>query len=225
MSKRMKGLEGVIDKNRTYALEEALDLVKKTSNVKFNATVEAHFCLGIDPKKSEQQIRATVSMPHGTGKTKKIAAFVGPNDEKAAKEAGADFVYGEQDIKKIKDTGKIDFEVAVSSPEMMPKLAIAAKILGPKGLMPNPKTETVGPNIKKLIEDLKKGKAAFKNDAGGNLHQAIGKVSFEVSQLKENFNYLLEAINKAKPATAKGVFIKSVYLTSSMGPSVKIALE
>jgi ribosomal protein L1 len=143
----------------------------------------------------------------------------------AAKEAGADFIYGEEDIKKIKDTGKIEFDVAVSTLEMMPKLAPAAKVLGPKGLMPSPKTETVGPDIKKIISEMKKGKATFKNDDGANVHQVIGKVSFEEAALKSNFIAFVDALRKAKPASAKGTFIKSLYLTSSMGPSIKVSIE
>jgi len=225
MSKRMKALAAKIDKNKLYPLDEAIALVKDTSNVKFDASVEAHICLGIDTKKSDQHIRTTANLPHGTGKTKKVAAFVGTNDEKAAKEAGADFVYSEEDIKKIKDTGKVEFDVAVSTPEMMPKLAVAAKILGPKGLMPNPKTDTVGKDVKKMITELKKGKASFKNDDAGIVHQAIGKVSFANTQIQENYTAFMDAIKKAKPQTAKGIYIKSVFLTSSMGPSVKVALE
>jgi large subunit ribosomal protein L1 len=225
MSKRMTILKEKVDNTRSYALDEALQLVKDTSSVKFDASVEVHVRLGIDPKKGDQQVRATVSLPHGTGKSKSVAAFVGPNDEKAAKEAGADFVYGEEEIKKIKDTGKVEFDIAVATPEMMPKLAVAAKVLGPKGLMPNPKTETVGKDVVKMITELKKGKAAFKTDDGANVHQAIGKVSFENGQLKENFNAFIEALNKAKPQGAKGVYIKAVSLTSSMGPSIKVAIE
>lgn len=218
----MDGLNAQIDKERVYPLNEALELVKKTSTVKFDASVELHARLGIDPKKGDQQIRATVVLPHGTGKTKRVAAFVGPNDEKAAKEAGADVVCGEEEIKKIKDTGKVDFDIAVATPEMMPKLAVAAKVLGPKGLMPNPKTDTVGPDVAKMIGELKKGKAAFKNDDTANLHQSIGKVSFETVQLEENFNALMDALKRAKPSGTKGAYIKSMYLTSSMGPSVKV---
>lgn len=215
----------LVDKKKTYTLDEAIALVKKTSGVKFDASVEVHANLGIDPSKGEQQIRATAALPHGTGKSKKLAAFVGPNDEKDAKEAGADFVYGEEDIKKIKDTGKIAFDIAVATPEMMPKMAVAAKILGPKGLMPNPKTDTVGKDVKKMIQELKKGKAAFKNDDTGNVHQAIGKVSFTEAQLKENFTAFLDALKKAKPSSSKGTYIKSLFLTSSMGPSIKVEIS
>lgn len=220
----MTELKSKVDKTKVYNLDEALELVQKTSTVKFDASVEAHIRLGIDPKKGDQQIRSTVVMPHGTGKTKSVAAFVGPNDEKKAKDAGADFVYGEADIKKIKDTGKIEFEIAVATPEMMPKLAIAAKVLGPKGLMPNPKTETVSSDLNKMIGELKKGKAAFKNDDGAIIHQVIGKVSFDKNKLKENYEALLDVIKKVKPNSAKGTYIKAIHISSSMGPSVRVEI-
>ena len=218
-------MKAKVDSKKIYGIDEAIELVKDTSAVKFDATVEVHVRLGIDVKKSDQQVRATVALPHGAGKNKKIAAFVGDNDEKAAKDAGADFIYGEEDIKKIKDTGKIEFDIAVATPEMMPKLAQAAKILGPKGLMPNPKTDTVGKDAAKMISELKKGKAAFKTDDTGNVHQAIGKVSFTAEQLKANYTAFMEALKKAKPASSKGTYMQAVYLTSSMGPSVKVATE
>ena len=221
----MTELKGKVDKTKSYPLSEAITLVKDTSTVKFDASIELHVRLGINTKKSDQQIRSTVVLPHGTGKTKRIAAFVGPNDEQAAKDAGADLIMGEEEIKAIKDTGKIDFDIAVATPEMMPKLAVAARVLGPKGLMPNPKTDTVDKNVGKMIESLKKGKAAFKNDTTGIVHQIVGKVSFDNEKLAENIIVFTEALKKAKPSGTKGTFFKSIYLTSSMGPSVKVTLE
>lgn len=222
----MSALAALVNKTKTYSVDEAIALVKQTSNVKFDASVEVHARLGIDPSKSDQQIRSTVALPHGTGKSKKIAAFVGANNEKAAQEGGADFVYGEEDIKKIKDgTLKIEFDIAVATPDMMPKMAMAAKVMGPKGLMPNPKTDTVGTDVKKMVSELKKGKAAFKNDEGANVHQVIGKVSFTEAQLKENLMALLDALKRVKPSSAKGTYLKSVYLTSAMGPSVKVEVS
>lgn len=218
----MTDLQTKVEKTKVYPISEAMELVKATSNVKFDASVEVHVRLGIDPKKTDQQIRATAVLPHGTGKTKTVAAFVGPNDEKDAQTAGADFVYGEDDIKKIAQTGKIEFDVAIATPEMMPKLAVAAKVLGPKGLMPNPKSGTVDKNVAKMIEELKKGKVAFKNDDGANIHQAIGKVSFDTAKLTENYEALMESLKKVKPQSAKGAYIKAIFLTSSMGPSVQV---
>ncbi|KKP59620.1 MAG: 50S ribosomal protein L1 [Candidatus Magasanikbacteria bacterium GW2011_GWC2_34_16] len=219
----MQAAVAKIDPKKVYTLDEAISLVKETSGVKFNASVEVHAHLGIDPKKGDQQIRATVVLPHGSGKTKTVAAFVSPEKEKEAKEAGADFVYGEEEIKKIKDTGKIEFEIAVTTPDMMAKLAVVAKVLGPKGLMPNPKTDTVGPNVKKMIEELKKGKITFKNDDTANVHQLIGKVNFTEDQLKDNLNTFLDALKKARPATAKGTYIKNLVICSAMGPAIKIS--
>jgi large subunit ribosomal protein L1 len=223
MSKRMAKIIPLVDKNKVYSLEEAVKLLKETSGVKFDASVEVHANLGIDPKKGEQQVRATVVMPHGTGKTKTVAAFVSSEREKEAKDAGADFIYGEEEIKKIKDTGKIEFEVAVTTPDMMSKMASIAKVLGPKGLMPNPKTETVGPNLKKMIEELKRGKVTFKNDDTSNIHQLIGKVSFTEIQLKENLAVFIEALKKAKPGTSKGTYIKNLVVCTTMGPAIRIS--
>lgn len=223
-SQRFAAEQAKIDSKQAYSLEEAIALVKETSTVKFDASVEIHARLGIDPKKSDQQIRTTVVLPHGTGKTKTIAAFVSAGNEADAKAAGADFVYTEEDIAKIKQTGKIDFDIAIATPDMMPKLAQAAQVLGPKGLMPNPKSGTVGPDVKKMMSELKGGKVAFKNDATSNVHQLVGKVSFSEDQLKENIETFIDALKKARPATAKGVYIKSCYLTSAMGPSVKVSV-
>jgi len=212
-----------IDADKIYSVDEAIKLAKETSGVKFDASIEVHANLGIDPKKGEQQIRATIVLPHGTGKSKTIAAFVTPEKEKEAKDAGADFICGEEEIKKIKDTGKINFDVAVTTPDMMPKMAAVAKVLGPKGLMPNPKTDTVGPNIKKMIEELKRGKFTFKNDDTCNIHVSIGKTNFSEAQLKENYLVFIEALKKAKPSSAKGTYIKNLIVCSTMGPAIKIS--
>jgi len=223
--KRYKESLASFDARKTYSPEEAIEIAKKTSNVKFDASIEVHFHLGIDPKKGEQQVRATVALPHGTGKTKKVAAFVmNPEKEREAKEAGADPVGGEELIAKIASSGKIDFDIAVATPDMMPKLAKIAKILGPKGLMPSPKNETVSPNIGKIVAELRKGKVAFKADDTANVHQIIGKASFTKEQLTENFNAIMDAIRRAKPATAKGTYVQSVTVTSTMGPGVKVAV-
>ncbi|OGH81390.1 MAG: 50S ribosomal protein L1 [Candidatus Magasanikbacteria bacterium RIFCSPLOWO2_02_FULL_44_11] len=223
MSKRMSALAGKVDKNKVYTIDEAVKLVKETSGVKFDASVEVHANVGIDPKKGEQQIRSTVVLPHGTGKSKVIAAFVSADKEKEAKDAGADFVYGEEEIKKIKDTGKFDFEIAVTTPDMMPKMASVAKVLGPKGLMPNAKTETVSTNLKKMIEELKKGKITFKNDDTSNIHVSVGKVSFSEAQLKENIVAFVDALKKAKPSSAKGTYIKNLVVCSAMGPAIHLS--
>ncbi|MFA6424061.1 MAG: 50S ribosomal protein L1 [Candidatus Magasanikbacteria bacterium] len=222
LTKRMAANTAKVDKNKVYSLDEAIKLIKETSGVKFDASVEVHAHLGIDPKKGDQLIRATVVLPHGIGKTKKVAVFVSSEKEKEGNESGADVVYTEEGIKKLKDTGKIDFEVAVTTPDMMPKMAAVAKVLGPKGLMPSPKTETVGPNLKKMVEELKKGKVTFKNDDTANIHQIVGKVSFDDAKLKENLSAFLEALKKARPTTIKGTYIKNLILCSTMGPSIRI---
>lgn len=221
-SKRYTELKKLVDSKKLYAPEEAMDLAKKTATTKFDGAVEVHINLGIDVKKGDQQVRSTIIFPHSIGKAKKVIAFVPADKEKEAKDAGADIIGGQELIDELAKSGKIDFEVAVATPDMMPKLAKVAKILGPTGLMPNPKTDTVGANIKKLIEDVKKGKVAFKNDTTGNIHQSIGKSSMDAKNLLENFNVLMEAVKKNKPASAKGVFLNSVTLTTTMGPGIKV---
>ncbi len=221
----MTELKKQVDANRVYSLKEAVALVKSTSTVKFDASVEVHVRLGINTKKGDQQVRSTVILPHGTGNTVRVAAFVSPNDEAAAKAAGADLVMGEEEIKEMKDSGKIDFDIAVATPEMMPKLAVAARVLGPRGLMPNPKTDTVGKDFAKMIGDLKKGKSSFKNDDTGNVHQMVGKVSFSAEQIEENVAAFIDALKKVKPGTMKGIYLKGFTLTSSMGPGVKFSSE
>jgi len=223
-SKRYQEAAKKVDKNKTYPVAEAIKLAKATAGTKFDSSVEAHFRLGIDVKKSEQLVRGSITLPFGSGKVKKIAAFVAADRQKEAKDAGADTAGGEELIKQIKDTGKVDFEIAIATPDMMPKLAAIAKILGPKGIMPSPKNETITTNLKKTIEELKKGKVNFKNDDTGNIHQVIGKVSFDDSQLLANYAALWEAIKKAKPASAKGSYIQNISLSSSMGPGIKVQL-
>jgi large subunit ribosomal protein L1 len=221
-SKRYLEIKKLIDKNKTYAPKEAIELAKKTANTRFDASIEVHCRLGIDPKKGEQQVRAVVVMPNPVGKAKKIAAIVTDKDQKATKDAGADLVGGKELIEEIKKTGKINFDIAIATPEMMKDLAQIAKILGPKGLMPSPKNETVTTNIAKTISEIKKGKVSFKNDDTANVHQVIGNVSLPTEKLLENFEAFMAALRRAKPASSKGIFIKSVVIASTMGPGIKV---
>jgi large subunit ribosomal protein L1 len=225
MSKRFEEVKKFVDPKKVYTKEEAIELAKKTSTVKFDASVEIHLKLGIDPSRGDQQIRSTIIFPHSIGISKRVAAFAGEGKTKEAKNAGADIVGSEDLIDKIKKSGKIEFDVAVATPEMMPKLAKIAKVLGPKGLMPNPKAETVGPDVKKMVEEIKKGKVTFKNDDTANIHQIIGKVSMDSKALLENFNAFIEAVRRAKPASAKGIYIQNAVLSTSMGPSIKFEVE
>lgn len=220
-SKRFTAL--TVEKNKKHSVTNGIEVLKQNATAKFDETVELHFNLGIDPKQGDQQIRGTISLPHGSGKTKRVAAFVDAANEAAAKAAGADIIADEAYLENLAKTGKIDFDVAVAVPAMMPKLAKAAKVLGPRGLMPNPKTDTVGPNIAKMIEEQKAGKLSFKNDNTANVHMIVGKASFDAKKLEDNINAAVDAIRKAKPASAKGTYIKSLTLTSTMGPA--IALE
>jgi len=223
-SKRYQKLFAKVDKNKIYPVAEAVKLLKEMANTKFAESIEVHAKLGIDPKKGEQQVRGAAALPHGTGKTKKIVAFVNPDKEKEAKEAGADVVGGQELIDQIKTSGKVDFELALATPDMMPKLAVIAKILGPKGLMPSPKNETITTNLKKTIEELKKGKVNFKNDDTANIHQIIGKTSFTEVQILENFQAFMEALRKAKPSAAKGNYLQTISICSTMGPGIKVQL-
>jgi len=212
------------DKSKKYSVEEALKLSRELSKAKFDQSVELHANLGIDPKKGEEQVRGTVALPHGTGKSIRIAAFVQGAAEKEAKEAGANIVGAEDLINEIKTKGKIEFDVAITTPDMMPKIAALAKILGPKGLMPSPKNETVTTKVKATIEGLKKGKIVFKNDDTANIHVAVGKLSFDDAKLVENINEFLTILKKSKPASSKGIFIKNLVLSTSMGPGIKLEI-
>lgn len=213
------------DKTQVYPVKEAIELSKKLSKTKFDSSLEVHFKLGINPKKGDQQVRSAVSLPNGTGKTVKVAAFVSPDKEKEVKEAGADYVGGDDLIAEIKKTEKTDFQVAVAEPAMMKNLGPIAKVLGTRGLMPSPKNDTVTPDPAKAVAELKKGKISFKNDDTANLHAVIGKTSFETEKLVENFEALVEAVKKAKPTGAKGSYIKNIAISSSMGPGIKVEIS
>lgn len=223
-SKRYQELAAKVDAKKLYSVDEALALVKETSATKFDGSVEVHVRLGIDPNKGEQQVRSTVSLPHGSGKTVKIAVFASPELQAEAKAAGADVVGGDELIDEIKNTGKINFEIAIATPDMMRNMAKVAKVLGPKGLMPSPKNETVTKDVAKAVGELKKGKVAFKNDSTSNVHMVIGKVSFKPEQLKENFLAAVDAIRKAKPASSKGTYIRHVAVNATMGPGISVSL-
>jgi large subunit ribosomal protein L1 len=223
--KKKQDFSAIYDRFKAYPLEEAISIVKKLNKTKFDPSMEAHIRLGINPKKSDQQVRGAVSLPHGTGKTVRVAAFVSPANEASCKAAGAEFVGGDELIEQIKKTEKTDFEVAIAEPLMMKNLAVIAKILGTRGLMPSPKNDTVSPNPAKAVEELKKGKISFKNDDTSNLHTVIGKLSFEDKKLMENFQTLIDTVRKSKPATAKGSYIKNISICSSMSPSVKVIIS
>lgn len=218
--KKYRGVMEKVEKNKIYSLEEAIAIIKESKIASFDETVEVHVKTNIDPKKGDQQLRGSVVFPHGTGKTKRIAVIT-TTKAKEAKDAKADVVGGAELVDDIKK-GKIDFDILVATPEMMPKLASVAKILGPKGLMPNPKTDTVTDKIKEAVEMLKKGKVSFKNDNTGNVHQVIGKASFNETQLKENFDSLIDALEKAKQEAVKGKLISKVVLCSTMGPGLQV---
>lgn len=224
-SKRYRATLEQVDRTKLYPLAEAVELAKKTSTVKFDGSIELHLHLGINPKKADQAVRGTVKLPNGTGKQLKIAVFATGKAADEAKKAGADLVGGDEFVKQIKEKGVTDFDIAVAAPEMMKVLAPIAKILGTRGLMPNPKNETVNPNPASVVTELRSGKVAFRTDDGGNVHQIVGKVSFESAKLVENVSAMIEAIKKAKPAEAKGTYIQSVTLASAMGPAVRVALE
>jgi large subunit ribosomal protein L1 len=219
--KKYRAAEEKIDKNMIYSLEEAVKLMKENKVAKFDESVEVHIKTNVDPKKGDQQVRSTVVLPHGTGKTKRVAVITSTSADEA-KAAGADIIGGEEMIERF--SKKIDFDVLVATPEMMPKLAKAAKILGPKGLMPNPKTQTVTTKIKETVEALKKGRAAFKNDDSANVHQVVGKLSFDDAKLIENIKAFVEAVDKAKPSGFKGKMVANTTVCSTMGKGIRIKM-
>lgn len=222
MGKRYDLAAKEVDPEKAYPASEGLALAKKTATTKFVGNIEVHVRLGIDPKKTDQAVRATVTLPHGTGKLKRIAAFVTPAKEKEAQEAGAVLVGGEDLIKKIKETEKIEFDIAIAEPAMMVKMATVAKLLGPRGLMPNPKTGTVSADIGKAVREFAAGKIEFKNDDSGNIHMILGKANFPDEQIQANLDAFMDALTSAKPAGLKKEYIQSVSVNSTMGPGIKI---
>ena len=211
-----------LDKNKAYSAIEAVKLVKETSNAKFDSTIEVAMNLNLDTKKNDQQLRGAVVLPNGTGKTKRILVLAKGDQAKAAKEAGADFVGDLDMIQKIEKESWFDYDVIIATPEMMPMLGKIGKLLGPKGLMPNPKTGTVTMDTAKAIEETKKGKVNYRTDSFGNVHGIVGKASFDDAKLVENLKAFVEAIMKVKPSTVKGAYVKNVSISSTMGPGVKI---
>lgn len=222
MGKRFDNAQKEIDVNKAYTPEEAVALAKKTATTKFVGNIEVHIKLGIDAKKTDQSIRTTVNLPHGTGKVKRIAAFVMPGKEKEAQDAGATVVGGEDLIKKIKETEQLNFDMAIAEPAMMPKLAQIAKLLGPRGLMPNPKSGTVSVDVAKVVKEFAQGKTEFKNDDSGNVHMILGKSNFPDEQILDNLKTFMEALRAAKPAGLKKEYIQSMSMNATMGPGIKL---
>lgn len=212
-----------IDRTKSYSVAEAVKLAKETNVAKFDASVEVSFKLNVDPRHADQQIRGAMVLPHGTGKTQKVCVITQGPKEQEAKDAGADFVGGKELLEDIKK-GWFDFDVIVATPNMMGELGKLGRILGPKGLMPNPKTGTVTMDVTKAVEDIKKGKVEYRVDKEGNINLMIGKVSFEDNQLVENFNAIYNTISKARPAAVKGAYIKNLVLTTTMGPGIHVEI-
>lgn len=210
-----------VDSAALYEPSDALELVKKAASAKFDETVEVAVRLGVDPRHADQQLRGAVVLPHGTGKTAKVLVFAKGEKHKEAEAAGADYVGAEELVEKIQG-GWFDFDVVVATPDMMGTVGKLGRVLGPKGLMPNPKTGTVTFEVERAVNEIKAGKIEYRTDKAGIIHAPIGKVSFELDKLKENFEVLLETLIKAKPAAAKGTYLKSITLSSTMGPGVKI---
>ncbi|MCR8982163.1 50S ribosomal protein L1 [Brevibacillus laterosporus] len=213
-----------IDKTKVYAVSEAIELVKNVASAKFDETVEAAFRLGVDPKRADQQIRGAVVLPHGTGKVQRVLVFARGEKAKEAEAAGADYV-GDADMLAKIQGGWFEFDVIVATPDMMGEVGKLGRVLGPKGLMPNPKTGTVTFDVTKAVNEIKAGKIEYRVEKGGIIHAPIGKVSFDVQKLTENLAALTEALNRAKPAAAKGIYMKSVSISSTMGPGVRVDVK
>ena len=221
-SKRYQEAAKLIEKGKAYSIEEAVTLVKETSKVKFDAAVDVAFRLGVDPRQADQQLRGALVLPNGTGKTKKVLVVTEGAKAQEAKDAGADVVGGKEILEDIKK-GWLDFEVMIATPDMMAELGKLGRILGPKGLMPNPKTGTVTMDVAKAVKETKAGKVTYRTDKEGNVQMTIGRVSFDNDKLVENFTAIYDLLVKIKPSTSKGVYMKNIVVSSTMGPSIKIA--
>jgi len=221
ISKKRKTVQSKVDGAKQYSLKEASSLVKQVTTCKFDASVDLHIRLGVDPKKADQAIRGTVTLPHGTGKTKKVLVLCTPDKEEAARAAGADYVGLDEFVTKI-EGGWVDVDVIIATPQVMPKIGKLGKVLGPRNLMPNPKTGTVSNDVAAAVNEVKGGKIAFKIDKAGIIHASIGRVSFTPEKIAENSQELLNAIIKAKPSSSKGTYLQSIALSTTMSPGVRI---
>lgn len=221
LTKKRKDAAAKVDKNKFYSLKEASQLVKEINCTKFDSSVDLHIRLGVDPKKADQQVRGTVSLPHGTGRTKKVLVLCTPDKEAAAREAGADYVGLDEFVAKI-EGGWVDMDVIIATPAVMPKIGKLGKVLGPRNLMPNPKTGTVTNDVAAAVNEVKGGKIAFKVDKAGIVHASIGRISFSPEKIAENSAELINAIVKLKPSAAKGTYVKGVSMASTMSPGITL---
>ncbi len=221
LTKKRKAVESKVDKDKLYSLNEAMGLVKQVNITKFDASVDVHVRLGVDPRKADQALRGTVSLPHGTGKTKRVLVFCPPDREEEAKAAGADHAGLDEFIQKVTD-GWMDIDVIIATPNVMAQLGKVARILGPRGLMPNPKTGTVTNDIASAVQEVKKGKIAFRVDKFGIVHASIGRVSFSPDQLTDNAHELIATLVRMKPSSSKGIYMKSVSVASTMSPGIAV---
>lgn len=224
LGKKRAAANEKIDREKLYSVPEAMALVKEVNTAKFDASVDIHINLGVDPRKADQGIRGTTTLPHGTGKTKRVAVFCTPDKEAEAKEAGADFVGLDDLVDKVQG-GFMDFDVVIAMPQTMAKVGRLGRVLGPRGLMPNPKTGTVTPNVGAAVTDVKGGKIAFRVDKFGIIHSSIGRVSFDAPKLTENAMELITTLQKMKPASAKGTYMKSITVASTMSPGIKVDVK
>lgn len=219
-SKKYRQVLELVDQNKLYEIPEAVELVKKTSTVKFDATIGVSFRLNVDPRQADQQIRGTIILPHGNGKTKRVLAITSKVEE--AKAAGAEFVGGKEMLEKIQKENWFDFDVIVATPEMMGEIGKLGRVLGPKGLMPNPKTGTVSVDIKKAIEEIKAGKVEYRTDKEGNVHVSVARISFDDQKIIDNLKALCDTIVRIRPSAVKGIYIKNAVIHTTMGPAIKI---